>query len=125
MAEANTNPQDKSQVRLRINDTGMQTSYCNAFRTNASGEEVFIDMGVNILTPTPKGGQQDSPQGVVGEIEFQVNDRKIMNYATTKRLAIMLGQIVRRYEERHGEISLNENAAPPQQDQQAPEPVEA
>lgn len=93
------------QVRLRINDAKMSASYANAFRTNTSTEEVVVDFGMNLTVPTG-GNQQNQP---VADIIFELNHRVVMNYYTAKRLAIMLGQVVRGHEERFGELKLNAN----------------
>ncbi len=93
------------QVRLRINENKLTTSYANAFRTTASAEEVVIDFGMNMVVQTPRAGQDGNAPG--GEISFEVTDRIIMNYYTAKRLAIMLSQLVRQHEQRFGELKLN------------------
>jgi len=90
------------QVRLRIDEQGMQTCYANAFRTNGTAEEVLLDFGLNLAEPTP--GQTDQPQ-----IVFKLNQRVIMNYYSAKRLAIALSQAVRRHEDQFGEIELDVN----------------
>ena len=94
------------QVRLRIDEREMRSSYTNAFRTNTTAEEVVVDFGMNLMTPVQ--GEQAS-QGQGGEILFKINDRIIMNYYTAKRLAMTMSQIVRQYEQRFGELKLNAN----------------
>ncbi len=91
------------QVRLKVDHTGMGTTYANAFKTNATSEEVIVDLGLNMVVPNPQGQNAD----VAGDILFQVNNRLILNYYTAKRLALSLGQIVRGYEEKFGELKLN------------------
>ena len=88
------------QIRLRINDQGMTTSYANAFRTNGTAEEVLLDFGLNLIEQT--GRPDDQP-----EILFKVNDRIIMNYYSAKRLAITLSQLIRRHEEQFGELEMD------------------
>ena len=88
------------QVRLRVDERNMRTSYANAFRTNGTAEEVMLDFGLNLLNPATQ--QQDQP-----EIIFQVNDRVIMNYYSAKRLAITLSQLIRRHEEQFGELEMD------------------
>jgi hypothetical protein len=89
----------QQQVRLRMDERTMQTAYANAFRTNATAEEVMIDFGLNVIVPTGEGQQP--------EILFQVNQRVVMNPYSAKRLAITLSQIVRRHEEQFGELVLD------------------
>ena len=88
------------QVRIRIDERNMRTSYANAFRTNGTAEEVMLDFGLNLLNPPAQ--QQDQP-----EIIFQVNDRVIMNYYSAKRLAITISQLIRRHEEQFGELEMD------------------
>lgn len=95
--------QTGKQVRLRVDHTGMGTTYANAFKTNATSEEVIVDLGLNMVVPNPQGTGGE----IVGDILFQVNNRLILNYYTAKRLALSLGQIVRGYEEKFGELKLN------------------
>jgi len=90
------------EVVLRLDERNLRSSYANAFRTNATAEEVIIDFGLNLLTPPPRPGAQP-------EIMLQVGERIIMNYFQAKRLALTLGQIVRRHEEQFGEIELDVN----------------
>jgi len=87
------------QVQLRIDEQSMTTHYANAFRTNATAEEVMLDFGINLPNPAAK---PDQP-----EIIFRISDRVVLNYFSAKRLAITLGQVIRRYEEQFGELELN------------------
>jgi len=88
------------QVRIRMDERDMKTSYANAFRTNGTAEEVMLDFGLNLVVPS--GQEQGQP-----EILFQVRDRVILNYYSAKRLAITLSQLIRRHEEQFGELELD------------------
>jgi len=90
----------QQQVRLRVDERNMKTTYANAFRTNGTAEEVMLDFGLNLI-PQPQQGQTQP------EILFQINDRVIMNYLSAKRLAITLSQLIRRHEEQFGELELD------------------
>lgn len=93
------------QVRMRIDERGLTTTYANAFRTNSSPEEVIIDFGLNLVTqPAQRDGGKD---GTPGEILFQVTNRTIMNYYSAKRLAITLTQMIKRHEDQFGNLELN------------------
>ena len=98
----------QQQVRLRLDERNMTTSYANAFRSHATAEEVLVDFGLNLLQQTP-GGQADAAgqSQPNREVLFQANDRIVMNYYTAKRLAIALGQLVQRHEQQFGELKLN------------------
>ncbi len=101
--EAQAQQQMGKQVRLRVDQSGMSSNYANAFKTNATSEEVIVDLGLNMVVPNPQAQSSD----VAGDILFQVNNRLVLNYYTAKRLALSLGQIVRGYEEKFGELKLN------------------
>jgi len=90
------------EVTLRLDERNLKSSYANAFRTNATAEEVMLDFGLNLVTPPQRQGGQP-------EMMMQVNERIIMNYFLAKRLALTLGQIIRRHEEAFGEIELDPN----------------
>lgn len=94
--------QQQQQVQLRIDESKMQTTYANTIRTSTTGDEVVLDFGMNLPMPT-----QDNQPALL----FSVGSRVVMNWRGAKRLAISLGQVIRQYEERNGEIQLN----PPQQ----------
>ena len=95
-------PNSTLQVNVQIDDRDASLNYANAFRTNAGPEELIIDFGVNMMSPT-----QNNPES--SNMIFKVNDRIIMNYYSVKRLALTLGQQVRRFEEQYGEIETDNN----------------
>ncbi len=90
----------QQQVRIRMDERNMRSSYANAFRTNATAEEVMIDFGLNVVNPATQ--QQGQP-----EIIFQVNERIILNYHSAKRLAITLSRVIRQHEDQFGELELD------------------
>jgi hypothetical protein len=90
----------QKQIRVRIDERSLQTSYVSGFRPTMTAEEVMLDFGLNLIRPT---GNKDNP----AELVFQASNRLIMSYFSAKRLAIVLSQIVRRYEQQFGQIELN------------------
>ncbi|MFO8014173.1 MAG: DUF3467 domain-containing protein [Phycisphaerae bacterium] len=94
--------QGQQQVRLRLDERNLHTSYANAFRSDATADEVMLYFGLNLVNPV--AAQQGNP-----EIIFQANERIIMTYQTAKRLALTLGQVIRRHEDQFGEIELDVN----------------
>jgi hypothetical protein len=90
----------QQEVRLRIDERNLTTSYANAFRTDATAEEVLLYFGLNLVNPV-------SAQQGQAEFIFQSNQRIIMNYYMAKRLALTLGQLIRRHEEQFGELELD------------------
>ncbi len=93
----------QQQIQLRIDESKMSTGYANTIRTSTTSDEVVLDFGVNLPMQGPDG------QPV---LSFNVGNRVIMNWSGAKRLAISLGQVIRQYEERHGEIQLQQPGAP-------------
>ncbi len=85
------------QIQLRIDESKMHNTYANTIRTSTTQDEVVLDFGMNL----PMQGQDNQPMLV-----FNVGSRVIMNWSAAKRLAINLGQVIRQYEERNGEIQL-------------------
>ena len=94
-------PAQQQSVRVRMDQSDLKTSYANAFNTHGLLNEVILDFGLNMPIP-PKPDQQP-------EIMLQITDRIILNYYSVKRLALTLGQLVRRHEERFGELELDDN----------------
>ncbi len=98
------NTPQQQQVQLRIDESKMHSTYANTIRTSTTPEEVVLDFGINMPMPA-----QDGQQSML----FSVGSRVVMNWAGVKRLAINLGQVVRQYEERNGEIQLNRGQTGP------------
>jgi hypothetical protein len=88
------------QITLRVDERNMKTAYANAVRTNGTAEEVMLDFGLNMVSPT--SAQQGRP-----EIIFSVSERVILNYYSAKRLALALGQLIRRHEQQFGVLELD------------------
>ncbi len=101
---AENSGQDQSrQIQLRIDESKMSTTYANTIRTSTTADEVVLDFGMNL--PMQTGDNQQV-------IMFNVGSRVIMNWAGAKRLAISLGQVVRQFEDRNGQISLGPAGRP-------------
>ena len=101
-SEASPEGQEQQQtIRVRMDQRDVRTSYANAFNTHGLVNEVILDFGLNMPVPP----QPDQPP----EIMLQITDRIILNYYSAKRLALTLGQLVRRHEERFGELELDDS----------------
>lgn len=83
-------------VQVMLDEREMRSVFSNAYRIHTTAEEVVVDFGFNMANPNPQGGQQ--------QLLFKVSDRVIMSYSNTKRLAMSLQQLVRRYEQQFGEL---------------------
>lgn len=95
------------QIQLRIDESKMTSTYANTIRTSPTMEEIVLDFGYNL----PVQSSPNQPPMIV----FNVGSRVIMNWSGAKRLVMSLGQAVRNYEERNGEISLGVPAEAPTQ----------
>jgi hypothetical protein len=95
---------DTRQVQLRIDESKMGTTYANTIRTSTTQDEVVLDFGMNLPVPGP---DNNNPVLV-----FSVGSRVVMNWSGAKRLAISLGNVVRQFEERAGEINLGQQGRP-------------
>lgn len=91
---------EQRQIQIRIDESKMETTYANTIRTSTTQDEVVLDFGMNLPVQGPDGQ---------ATLSFNVGSRVVMNWTGAKRLAITLGQVVRQYEERAGEIQLNRN----------------
>jgi hypothetical protein len=101
MTEQPPAPQNQ-QIQLRIDESKMASTYANTIRTSTTQDEVVLDFGMNL----PMQGPDNQPT-----LMFAVGSRVIMNWQGAKRLAISLGQVVRKYEETAGEINLGQRPA--------------
>jgi hypothetical protein len=83
-------------VPVLFDERDIKHVYSNAYLISALSDEVIIDLGFNMPTRNPQSGQ---PQVVL-----KITDRVVMNYMNAKRLALSLGQLVKRYEQQFGEL---------------------
>ena len=90
----------QQQVQVRVDESKMHTSYANTIRTNTAMDEVVLDFGLNLPV---QGGANQAPT-----MAFYVGSRVVLNWAGAKRLAASLNQAVSAYEERFGEINLDQ-----------------
>ncbi len=98
-AAGDTSKGETRQIALRIDESKMNTTYANTIRTSTTQDEVVLDFGMNL----PMAGENNQPT-----LLFSVGSRVVMNWAGAKRLAMSLAQVVRQYEERNGEIQLQQ-----------------
>ena len=90
----------QGQVRVQLDERDMKTVYANAYRIHTAAEEVVMDFGFNM--PDPNAQQA----GGAPQLLFKVTDRVIMSYGSSKRLAMSLTQLVKRFEQQFGEIPM-------------------
>jgi hypothetical protein len=87
------------QVQVMLDERDLKSVYANAYRIHTAIEEVVVDLGFNMPNPNNQPGQ---PQSLL----FKVTDRVILSYPNAKRLAMSLGQLVKRYEQQFGELPM-------------------
>jgi hypothetical protein len=82
-------------------DSEMQSSYANVVNASSTREEVMLFFGTNqTWNPTPER-----------KFEVKLNDRVVLNPHAAKRLWILLGAILKEYENRFGTINMDAAAA--------------
>lgn len=91
----------QQNVQVFLDERELRTIYTNAYRIHTAAEEVVIDLGFNMPNPNPQ------QQGSAPSLLFKVTDRVVMSYSNAKRLAMSLGQLVKRYEQQFGELPIN------------------
>jgi hypothetical protein len=96
MAEEISDFGDKPSVQVLLDERELRQIYSNAYRIHATADEVIVDLGFNMPNPNPQTGQQ--------QLLLKITDRVIMSYVNAKRLALSLGQLIKRYEQQFGEL---------------------
>ena len=86
-------PEAPAGPKIRWDDTGMKSSYANVCNVASTREEVVLLFGVN-----------QAWQAGQAEIPIQLTDRIIMSPFVAKRLALLLGNVLREYEGRFGAL---------------------
>jgi hypothetical protein len=81
---------------LRWDDSKMTSTYANVCNVSSTREEVTMLFGTNQSWHT---GQS--------ELTVQLTNRIILNPFAAKRLALLLGNILREYEARFGELKID------------------
>lgn len=92
-AESGTGQQQ--QVRIELDDAGVDALYANLCRVSSTPEEVILDLAVN---PNPMGAPVQ---------KLKVSQRVILNHYTAKRLAALLTATVQRHEQAFGRLEID------------------
>ena len=80
----------------------MRSVYANATNVAGGREEIILLLGMNQAW---HAGQK--------EIKIQLSDRVILSPFAAKRLSILLGNVLRDYESRYGNLEIGAVQAPP------------
>ncbi|OPL14116.1 MAG: hypothetical protein AVO39_09685 [delta proteobacterium MLS_D] len=83
------------KTTIKWDVANMRTSYANVCNVSSTREEFTILFGIN-KTWNPEQR----------ELTVDMSDRIILNPFAAKRMALLLSNVIRQYEERYGEISL-------------------
>ena len=106
MADELTDP-TQSGMHVMVDERELKTHYSNAYRIHATADEVIVDLGFNMPDPTPRQGGNPA-------LLLKITDRVIMSYVNAKRLALSLGQLIKRYEQQFGELQIQQGLRGPQ-----------
>lgn len=91
-------PTDKNQsAAIKWDDSNLTVSYSNVVTTTATREEVSLLFGTH-------KNWHGTPSK---ELHVQLSDRIILSPFAAKRLLQVLGQTLKDYEDRYGEINLD------------------
>lgn len=86
---------DETKTTIKWDVAEMETSYANVCNVSSTREEFTLLFGIN-KTWNPEQR----------ELTVDMSNRIILNPFAAKRLAMLLSNVIRQYEERYGEISL-------------------
>jgi len=84
------------QIRLELNDEGIQALYANLCRVSSTPEEVILDLALN-----------PNPTSTAPVQKLKVTQRVILNHFTAKRLAALLAATVQRHEQAFGRLETD------------------
>jgi Protein of unknown function (DUF3467) len=87
--------EETPQTTIRWDGSKMDSTYANVCNVSSSREEVTLLFGTN---QSWHAGQK--------ELTVELTNRVILNPFAAKRLSILLGNTVREYEARFGELAL-------------------
>lgn len=86
---------EPQQRRIQLRDTGIPTQYGNFFTVTGGQDAILLTFG-----------NQFGPEVI------QLESKIVLSPRNAKRLAISLGQVIRRYEEQHGELDIRPPTPP-------------
>jgi hypothetical protein len=87
--------QPGAQVRIKWDDSNMRSVYANVVNAAGTREEIVLLFGMNQAWHS---GQK--------ELTVQLSDRVVLSPFAAKRLAILLNNVIRDYEQRFGTLDI-------------------
>ena len=88
-------------TKIRWDDSNMKSAYANVCNVSSTREEVVLLFGVNQAW---NRGQK--------EVTIQLTDRIIVSPFAAKRLSLLLGAVVKEYENRFGALNVEGGPVP-------------
>ena len=82
-------------ARIKWDDSSMKSSYANVCNVTSTREEVVVLFGMNQAW---NRGQK--------EVTIELNNRIVISPYAAKRLSVLLGNVVREYENRFGTLNI-------------------
>ena len=95
MATKNPDPATEAGMKIKWDDSNMKSSYANVANVTSTREEVVMLFGINQAW---NRGQK--------EVTIQLTDRIIISPYAAKRLSMLLGNVVKEYENRFGTLNI-------------------
>ena len=83
-------------TKIKWDDSSMKSAYANVCNVSSTREEVVLLFGVNQAW---NRGQK--------EVTIQLTDRIIVSPFAAKRLSVLLGAVVKEYENRFGALNID------------------
>jgi hypothetical protein len=87
---------DTAGMKIKWDDSGMKSSYANVCNVTSTREEVVMLFGMNQAW---NRGQK--------EVTIQLTDRIVISPYAAKRLSMLLGGVVKEYENRFGALNID------------------
>ncbi len=95
---------EQQQRRIQVRDTGITTQYANFFTVTGGVDAILISFANQFARDV-----------------VQLESKIVLSPRNAKRMAISLGQVIRAYEQQHGEIDIGTPAPAVGTDQPLPQ----
>ena len=87
----------KEQARIVWDDSNMRSVYANVSNVAGGREEIVLLFGMN-----------QAWHAAQRKVKVQLTDRVVLSPFAAKRLAILLGNVIKDYEQRYGTIEIGQ-----------------
>jgi hypothetical protein len=94
-------PAAEGGIRVRWDDANMRSNYANVCNVTGTREEIVLLFGVN-----------QSWNAAQKELVVQLLERITLNPYAAKRLHLLLGRVVKEYENRYGALQIEAGEQP-------------